>query len=65
MDSDLKPTEYLDRLALSILQDLGSTATTIAQAAADERVTKYIKDGLTQANDESVSRAAKVQVCVC
>lgn len=62
MDSDLHPTEQLDMLAQSILQDLGSNATTIAEATADPIVAKYITDGMAQANEESVSRAAKVQV---
>ena len=62
MDSELHPTERLDALARAILQDLGSTATTIAEAAQDPIVTKYITDGMARANEECVSRAAKVQV---
>ena len=62
VDSDLNPTEQLDMLALSILQDLGSSSTTTTEAMNDPIVTKYISDGMARANSESVSRAAKVQV---
>ena len=62
MDSELRPTEHLDSLARSILQDLGSTSSTVSEAAADPIVAKYINDGIVAANAESVSRAAKVQV---
>ena len=62
MDSELRPTEQLDALARSILQDLGSNATTVPEAMEDSIVEKYIRDGMAQANEASVSRAAKVQV---
>ena len=61
LDSELRPTEQLDALALSILQELGSTATTTTEAAADPIITKYITDGMACANKECVSRATKIQ----
>ena len=57
----MEPTERLDRLALSIMQELGSSATTVTEAAADQLVTGYIDAGVKAANEECVSRAAKVQ----
>lgn len=62
LDSELRPTNQLDMLARSILQDLGSTTTTVEDALVDPIITKYINDGMFRANEESVSRAAKVQV---
>ena len=62
MDSDLKPSEVLDSLALSIVSELGSTATTTREAMNDPIVVEYINNGMARANQESVSRAAKVQV---
>ncbi len=64
LDSELHPTEQLDTLARTILQDLGSTAATVPEAMEDPIVAKYISDGMAQANEASVSRAAKVQVCM-
>ena len=62
MDSELEPTERLDRLALSIQQEIGSSATIVQEAVADSLVSAYIEQGIKAANEESVSRAAKVQV---
>ena len=64
MNEDGDPTDGLDRLALSILQELGSSATTVQEAAGDPMVLDYIQRGMQDANEESVSRAAKVQASV-
>ncbi len=50
---------------MSILQELGSSATTVEEAAADTRVLDYIQRSMQDANEESVSRAAKVQASIC
>lgn len=62
MTPDNVPTDNLDPLALSIMQEIGSTATTVSEAREDPLVKQYITDGMARANEESVSRAAKVQV---
>ena len=61
MNENLEPTSNLDRLALSILQELGSSATTVEEATEDQLVLDYIQQGMKEVNEESVSRAAKVQ----
>ena len=62
MNEDGTPSERLDSLALSIAQELGSNATTVEEAKEDPLIIRYTEDGLARANEESISRAAKVQV---
>ena len=62
LTQDNVPTDNLDPLALSIMQDIGSDAKTVSEAREDPLVKQYITDGMSKANEESVSRAAKVQV---
>ena len=65
LSGDNEPTDQLDSLGLSIVQELGSTATTVSAAMKDPLVLSFIETGVMKANEDSVSRAAKVQVCVC
>ena len=44
------------------MQEIGSAARTVSEAREDPLVKQYITDGMNRANEESVSRAAKVQV---
>ena len=62
MDADNVPTDNLDPLALSIMQEIGSAARTVSEAREDPDVKQYITSGMNKANEDSVSRAAKVQV---
>ena len=62
MDADNVPTDNLDPLALSIMQEIGSAARTVSEAREDPLVKQYITSGMNKANEDSVSRAAKVQV---
>ena len=61
LSPDNVPTDNLDPLALSIMQELGSKSTTVSEAREDALVKQYITEGMTRANQDSVSRAAKVQ----
>jgi len=63
---DAKPGEYpfTDNLApnaLKELQNIGSSATTIAEAIKDEKVKKYIEDGIKRANKRATSNAQTIQ----
>ena len=62
MDTDNVPTDNLDPLALSIVQEIGSAARTVSEARDDPLVKQYITSGMNRANEDSVSRAAKIQV---
>ena len=62
LSPDNVPTDNLDPLALSIMQEIGSPVKTVSEAREDPLVNKYITDGMNRANEESVSRAARVQV---
>jgi long-chain-fatty-acid--CoA ligase ACSBG len=44
-----------------VLHSIGSTATTVAEAAADPKVTAYLTEGIKRANVHAVSNAWKVQ----
>lgn len=63
MNEDGSPSDRLDPLALSIAQELGSGATTVEEAKEDPLIISYIEEGIAKGNEESISRAAKVQVC--
>ncbi len=65
MNDDGTPcSNRLDSLAVSIAQELGSNATTVEEAKEDPLIIRYIEEGMDKANEESISRAAKVQVIV-
>ncbi|XP_064385622.1 long-chain-fatty-acid--CoA ligase ACSBG2-like isoform X2 [Halichondria panicea] len=61
MNDDGTPSNRLDSLAVSIAQELGSNATTVEEAKEDPLIIRYIEEGMGKANEESISRAAKVQ----
>jgi long-chain-fatty-acid--CoA ligase ACSBG len=61
MDEDGAPTNQLDRTALKVGKEIGSTATTVEEAIACEKFQKYIADGMKRSNDASTSRAQRVQ----
>ena len=46
LSQDNVPTDNLDPLALSIVQDLGSMATTVSKAREDPLVKQYITGGM-------------------
>ncbi|KAI9918870.1 hypothetical protein PsorP6_011730 [Peronosclerospora sorghi] len=60
VDKDGHPTDTLDERALSILKELGSSAMTVAEARADEKVKEYLDAGLKRANGRATSRAQNV-----
>ena len=64
MNDDGTPSNRLDSLAMSIAQELGSNASTVEEAKEDPLIIRYIEEGLVKANEESISRAAKVQVII-
>ncbi|POM67615.1 Long-chain-fatty-acid-CoA ligase [Phytophthora palmivora] len=60
VDKDGQPTDTLDEKALSVLKEIGSSATTVTEARADEKVKAYLDDGLKRANARATSRAQNV-----
>lgn len=62
MNDDGTPSNRLDSLARSIVQDLGSSASTVEEAIEDPLVSRYIQEGMAKANEVAISRATKVQV---
>jgi hypothetical protein len=46
MDADNAPTDNLDPLALSIMQEIGSAARTVTEACEDPLVNQYITSGM-------------------
>ncbi|RHY27761.1 hypothetical protein DYB32_006544 [Aphanomyces invadans] len=61
MDDQGAPTSTLDGSVVRILSQLGSTATTTAEAYEDPVVLKYIDEGLKRANNKAASRAQWIQ----
>ncbi|CAI5710147.1 unnamed protein product [Peronospora destructor] len=59
-DMEGHPTDTLDDKALSILKEIGSSATTVSEARADEKVKAYLDAGLKRANAHATSRAQNV-----
>ncbi|CAH0479409.1 unnamed protein product [Peronospora belbahrii] len=57
VDKEGNPTDTLDDKALSIMKEIGSSATTILDARADEKVKAYLDAGLKRANAHATSRA--------
>ncbi|OQR85535.1 long-chain-fatty-acid-CoA ligase, partial [Achlya hypogyna] len=61
MDANGAPTDELDGAVTFVLRELGSSATTVAEAIADPKVFAYVDAGLQRANERATSRAQKVQ----
>ncbi|OQR88903.1 long-chain-fatty-acid-CoA ligase [Achlya hypogyna] len=61
MDANGAPTDELDGAVTFVLRELGSSATTVAEAIADPKVLAYVDAGLQRANERATSRAQKVQ----
>lgn len=59
-DSEGHPTDKLDAKALTIMAEIGSSAKTVAEAKADEKVKKYLDAGLKRANAKATSRAQNI-----
>ncbi|GLE00246.1 hypothetical protein PINS_up008973 [Pythium insidiosum] len=60
VDNDGNPTDNLDAKALSICKEIGSSATTVAEAKADPAVQAYLEQGLMRANTRATSHAQNV-----
>jgi long-chain-fatty-acid--CoA ligase ACSBG len=60
VDKDGQPTDTLDEKALSVMKEIGSSATTVKEARADEKVKTYLDAGLKRANGRATSRAQNV-----
>ncbi|KAG1710287.1 hypothetical protein DVH05_017291 [Phytophthora capsici] len=60
VDKEGHPTDTLDEKALHTLKEIGSSATTVAEARADEKVKAYLDAGLKRANARATSRAQNV-----
>ncbi|GLE00245.1 hypothetical protein PINS_up008972 [Pythium insidiosum] len=60
VDAESNPTDRLDAKALSICKQIGSSATTVAEAKLDTKVQTYLRDGLARANQRATSRAQNV-----
>ncbi|CAM9855418.1 unnamed protein product [Chrysoparadoxa australica] len=61
VDADGKPTNKLTSDALSNSKAMGSSATTVEEAAADDKWKAYLDGGLKKANEATTSRAQVVQ----
>ncbi|KAJ0394622.1 hypothetical protein P43SY_000005 [Pythium insidiosum] len=61
MDDNGAPTDKLDKTVLKVAEEIGSTARTVAEAAACEKFKKYIEAGMKRSNERSTSRAQRVQ----
>ncbi|KAF0735434.1 hypothetical protein Ae201684_008122 [Aphanomyces euteiches] len=61
VDSDGYPSDQLNEIALSILKEIESPATTVAEARDCEKVKAYIQKNLKKANGRAASRAHHVQ----
>jgi long-chain-fatty-acid--CoA ligase ACSBG len=59
--NDGVPTDQLDPIVINQFQQFGSTSTSVQDAINDKKVTIFIQDGLTRANEQSTSRSQKVQ----
>ncbi|KAG6956252.1 hypothetical protein JG687_00010710 [Phytophthora cactorum] len=57
VDKEGQPTDTLDEKALHVMKEIGSSATTVAEARADEKVKAYLDAGLKRANGRATSRA--------
>lgn len=57
VDSEGKPTDVLDDKALTIMKEIGCSATTVSEARADEKVKEYLDAGLKRVNARATSRA--------
>ncbi|GMF43800.1 unnamed protein product [Phytophthora fragariaefolia] len=55
------PTYKLDKVALSIAKNIGSDATTVAEAQLCDKFRRYIEEGMTRVNENAASRAQRVQ----
>jgi long-chain-fatty-acid--CoA ligase ACSBG len=60
VDSDGVPTDKLDAKALSICSEIGSSATTVAEAKKCPKVKEYLDKGLKRTNLRATSRAQNV-----
>ncbi|TMW67770.1 hypothetical protein Poli38472_007442 [Pythium oligandrum] len=60
VDGEGHPTDKLDAKAVSICKEIGSSATTVSEAKACEKVKKYLDDGLKRANTRATSRAQNI-----
>lgn len=60
VDSEGRPTDKLDNKVLSILKEIGSSATTVAELKADPKVKEYLDAGLKRANARATSRAQNI-----
>ncbi|KAG3056669.1 hypothetical protein PI124_g23406, partial [Phytophthora idaei] len=54
VDKEGHPTDTLDE---NVMKEIGSSATTVAEARADEKVEAYLDGGLKRANECALSRA--------
>ncbi|TDH66334.1 hypothetical protein CCR75_005848 [Bremia lactucae] len=60
VDGEGQPTDILDAKALDVMKEIGSSATTVKEAKADEKVKTYLDAGLKRANARATSRAQNV-----
>ncbi|CAG9317762.1 unnamed protein product [Blepharisma stoltei] len=58
---DLSLTRVLSGEALRILAEIGSTAKTYDEAMSDQKVKKYIQEGIDRANKRAISKAQHVR----
>lgn len=60
VDSEGHPSDKLDAKVLDICKQIGSSATTVAEAKADPKVKEYLDAGLKRANGRATSRAQNI-----
>lgn len=61
MDENGSPTDELDFQALDVAKEIGSSATTVAEAQLDEAFKTYFDKCVAAANKDAISRAQNVQ----
>lgn len=55
-----EPQDELDGDALTVAEQIGSSARTVTAAATCEKFAKYIEDGIKAANEQATSRAQRI-----
>ncbi|KAK1938242.1 Long-chain-fatty-acid--CoA ligase ACSBG2 [Phytophthora citrophthora] len=55
------PTDQLDKVALAVAKEIGSSATTVTEAQMCAKFQNHIEEGVARANAQATSRAQQVQ----
>lgn len=61
LDAEGRPTEKLSDEALKILHEIGCHAKTYSEAIKDEKLLKFVDEGIKKSNEKAVSRAQHIR----